>query len=72
MPGSGRTMQAIRATFHNGVFTPEEPVPLPDGCSVLVWLDPSAVEITHLRPEDREFLDELVQREAEVFRRLAE
>ena len=65
-------MQAIRATLHNGVFTPEEPVQLPEGCSVLVWLDESAVEISHLRPEDREFLDELAVRRAEVFRRLGE
>jgi predicted DNA-binding antitoxin AbrB/MazE fold protein len=65
-------MQAIRATFHNGVFTPEEPVQLPEGCSVLVWLDESAVEISHLRPEDREFLAQLAEKEAEVFRRLAE
>jgi predicted DNA-binding antitoxin AbrB/MazE fold protein len=65
-------MQAIRATYQNGVFTPEEPVQLPDGCRVLVWLDESAVEITHLRPEDREFLKQLAEREAEVFRRLAE
>jgi predicted DNA-binding antitoxin AbrB/MazE fold protein len=65
-------MQAIRATFHNGVFTPVEPVQLPDGQPVLVWLDESAVEIPHLRPEDREFLVQLAEREAEVFRRLAE
>jgi predicted DNA-binding antitoxin AbrB/MazE fold protein len=65
-------MQAIRATFHNGVFTPEEPVHLPDGCSVLVWLDESALEISHLRPKDREFLAQLAEKEAEVFQRLAE
>jgi predicted DNA-binding antitoxin AbrB/MazE fold protein len=65
-------MQAIRATFHNGVFTPEEPVHLPEGCTVLVRLDESAVEISHLRPQDREFLSQLAEREAEVFRRLAE
>jgi predicted DNA-binding antitoxin AbrB/MazE fold protein len=65
-------MQAIRATYRNGVFTPEEPVQLPDGFPVVVWLDQSAAEVSQLRPEDREFLTELAARRAEVFRRLAE
>jgi len=65
-------MQVIRATYHNGVFTPEEPVQLPEGYPVLVWLDHSASEVSQLRPEDREFLDQLAGRRAEVFRRLAE
>ncbi len=65
-------MQAIRATYHNGVFTPEQPVELPEGYRVLVWLDQTAAEVSHLLPEDREFVDQLVTRRAEVFRRLAE
>ncbi len=65
-------MQAIRATYHNGVFTPEEPVQLPDGYPVLVWLGQSTSEVSQLRPKDREFLDQLTGRRAEVFRRLAE
>jgi predicted DNA-binding antitoxin AbrB/MazE fold protein len=69
---NGPKMQAIRATYHNGVFTPEEPVQLPDGYPVVIWLDQSGGEVSQLRPEDREFLDRLVVRRAEVFRRLAE
>jgi predicted DNA-binding antitoxin AbrB/MazE fold protein len=65
-------MQSIRAIYHNGVFEPEEPVQLPDGCPVLVWLGAPAGGVPKLLPEDREFLDQLVVRRAEVFRRLAE
>lgn len=65
-------MHAIQATFQNGVFTPVEPVRLPDGFQVTLWLDPEAKELVHLRAEDRAFLDQLTHRRAEVFRRLAE
>ncbi len=49
-------MQAIRATYHAGVFTPEEPVDLPDGQHVLVVLDPAAKELAPLGSEDHAFL----------------
>ncbi len=65
-------MQPIEATYQNGVFTPERPVPLPDGSKVVIWVEWSGSEVTHLRPEDREFLDSLATRRAEVFRRLAQ
>ena len=65
-------MHAIQATFQNGVFTPAEPIRLPEGFQVTLWLDPAAKELAHLRAEDRAFLDQLANRRAEVFRRLAE
>ena len=65
-------MHAIQATFQNGVFTPATPVKLPDGLQVTLWLDPAAKELADLRAEDRAFLDQLADRRAEVFRRLAE
>lgn len=65
-------MQAIRATFRNGVLTPEEPLRLPEGSQVTLWLEPPGTEIPQLRAEDREFLDRLAAQRAEVFRRLAE
>ena len=65
-------MNAIRATYRNGVFTPEEPVQLPEGSRVLVLPDEFAEEVPRLRTEDREFLDRLAARRAEVFQRLAE
>ena len=65
-------MQTIQATYQNGVFTPNQPVELPEGATVTLWLAPEAKEIAALRPEDRAFLDELASRRAEVFRRLGE
>jgi predicted DNA-binding antitoxin AbrB/MazE fold protein len=65
-------MQAIQATYENGVFTPLQPVELPNGSQVTLWIERADAEVAHLRPEDRAFLDELVVRRAEVFRRLAE
>jgi predicted DNA-binding antitoxin AbrB/MazE fold protein len=65
-------MQAIHATYENGVFRPAQPVELSEGAQVTLWLAPENREIAHLRPEDREFLDELASRRREVFRRLAE
>ena len=46
------SMHAIQATFHNGVFAPKEPVKLPEGAEVTLWVQPDG-EIPHLRPEDR-------------------
>ena len=65
-------MQPIQATYQNGVFTPIEPVKLPEGFQVVLWLDPEAKEFKHLRSEDKAFLNELSNRRSEVFRRLAE
>lgn len=65
-------MQAIQATFEDGVLKPLEPLRLPEGFEVTLWLDPDSKEMTQLRDEDRAFLNELAQRRSEVFRRLGE
>ncbi len=65
-------MQTLRATFRNGVFTPDEPVRLPEGSQVTLTVALPGDEVHHLRPEDREFLDRLTIERAEVFRCLAE
>ena len=64
-------MQAILATYHDGVFTPSNPVVIPDGQEVTLWVD-AGEEVAHLRDEDREFLKQLVAKRGEVFRKLAE
>ena len=65
-------MQAIHAIYRDGVFTPAEPVALPDGFKLTLWLDPQAEDRDTLRDEDRDFLRRLATERAEVFRRLAE
>jgi predicted DNA-binding antitoxin AbrB/MazE fold protein len=65
-------MQAIVATFKDGVFMPAEPVRLPEGFQVTLWVDPTAQPVETLREEDRAFLRQLAVERAEVFRRLAE
>lgn len=65
-------MHAIQATYKKGVFTPAEPLELPEGSQVTLWLDPAGTEIAQLRPKDRAFLGQLTTQRAEVFRRLAE
>lgn len=65
-------MQAIQATYQNGVFTPAQPVELPEGAHVTLWVGAEAKEVPHLRPEDRAFFDRLARQRADVFRRLAE
>ena len=65
-------METIRATFRDGVFTPEQHIELPEGSQVTLWVELPGEEIRHLRPGDREFLDRLTTERAEVFRRLAQ
>jgi predicted DNA-binding antitoxin AbrB/MazE fold protein len=65
-------MQSILATFKDGVFTPSEPVKLPDGFQVRLWVDESPQTRQELLSEDREYLRALAAKRAEVFRRLAE
>ena len=64
-------MQAISATYHDGVFTPSHPVQILDGQEVTLWVD-AGEEVAHLRDEDREFLKQLAEKRGEVFRKLAE
>ena len=50
-------MQAIKATYQNGVFTPQEPVELTDGSKVTLWFESGeSTKVDHLGNEDREFL----------------
>ena len=59
------------ATYRDGVFSPQQPVQLPEGSQVTIWLEPGAVELQHLRPDDREFLDDLARKRQAVFEQLA-
>ncbi len=65
-------MRVVHATYQNGVFAPEQPVELPEGAQVKLWIDPPWVEVDKLGTDDRAFLTRLAQERAEVFRRLAE
>ena len=66
-------MQSIKATYKNGVFTPQQPIELADGSKVTIWLEPAETkEVDHLRDEDREFLKSLATERAEVFRQLGD
>ena len=64
-------MQAIQATYHDGVFSPTRPVEFTEGQEVTLWVD-AGEEVAHLRDEDRDFLKTLVENRREVFRKLAE
>ena len=65
-------MKTIRATYQNGVLTPEQPLQVREGSQVILYVELPGTEVPHLRPEDREFLDRLTTERAEVFRRLAQ
>jgi len=65
-------MQPIIATFQNGVFAPEQPVEIPEGARVNLWIVPESTDVEHLSDEDRAFLRELADRRRRVFQRLAE
>jgi predicted DNA-binding antitoxin AbrB/MazE fold protein len=66
-------MYTCKATYERGVFKPSEPISLPDGANVTLWVDgPGDKTHSSLTPEDREFFDGLAAERAEVFRRLAE
>jgi predicted DNA-binding antitoxin AbrB/MazE fold protein len=65
-------MEAIVATYKNGVLTPSRPLELPEGLELTLWMDPAAQQRDHLSDDDRRFLEELASNRATVFRRLAE
>jgi predicted DNA-binding antitoxin AbrB/MazE fold protein len=67
-------IQAIEATYKDGVFIPLSPPVLEEGQRVTLWLldADSARQISHLRPADREFIEQLSEQRADVFRRLSE
>ncbi len=65
-------MQPIFATYQNGVFAPEQPVEIPEGARVNLWIVPDSEDAVYLSDEDRAFLRELADKRKHVFERLAE
>ena len=65
-------MEAVVATYKGGVLTPSRPLALVEGQEVIVWVDPNAEQRERLTDQDREYLRNLTNERAEVFRRLAE
>jgi predicted DNA-binding antitoxin AbrB/MazE fold protein len=67
-------IQAIEATYKNGVFVPRDRLDLPEGKQVTLWVADidAANQIPHLTKEDREFIQRLSEQRSDVFRRLAE
>ena len=65
-------MQPIIATYHDGVFTPEQPVEFSEGTRVKLWIVPESEDVERLSDEDRAFLRELADQRKRVFQRLAE
>ena len=65
-------MQPIIATYHDGVFAPEQPVEFSDGARVRLLVVPEAEDVEHLSDEDRAFLRELAEQRKRVFQRLAQ
>ena len=65
-------MQPISATYHDGVFAPEQPVEFPEGARVNLWIVPASEDAEQLSDEDRAFLRELADQRKRVFQRLAE
>jgi predicted DNA-binding antitoxin AbrB/MazE fold protein len=65
-------MEAIVATYKNGVLTPARPLALPEGLELTLWLDPAAQERDAMTDQDRRFFEQLARERSSVFRRLAE
>ena len=65
-------MQPIIATYQNGVFAPQQPVEIPEGARVNLWIVPESADVAQLSDEDRAFLRDLADRRKRVFQRLAE
>jgi len=65
-------MEAITVTYKNGVLTPTEPLDLPEGRTLTLWIDPEAQTNEQMTEEDRRFFDQLAKKRRAVFSRLAE
>jgi hypothetical protein len=66
-------VQPIIATYENGVFTPVEPLQLPEGFRVTLWLDPLTVQpSTDPNHPNLPYLEELAENRGEVLRRMGE
>jgi predicted DNA-binding antitoxin AbrB/MazE fold protein len=66
------SMEAIVVTYKDGVLTPVEPLDLPEGHTLTLWIDPAAQQREHLTDDDRRFFEQLAARRRAVFDRLAE
>lgn len=64
-------MQPIQAIYTNGAFTPVEPVSLPEGFRVTLWLDPLTVQADDAA-KDPTYLEDLAENRGEFLRRMAE
>jgi predicted DNA-binding antitoxin AbrB/MazE fold protein len=65
-------MQAVVATYRNGVLTPAKPLQLSEGSTVRLWIEPSADLREQMTSEDREFFEKLAKDREAVFRALAQ
>ena len=65
-------METITVTYKNGVLTPSEPLDLPGGHTLTLWIDPNAQQHEQMTDEDRRFFEELAKKRRSVFERLAE
>jgi predicted DNA-binding antitoxin AbrB/MazE fold protein len=64
-------VQAIQAKFVEGVFVPAEPVQLPEGFRVTLWIDPLTVKVESQQDQPG-YLEDLAENRGEVLRRMAE
>jgi predicted DNA-binding antitoxin AbrB/MazE fold protein len=65
-------MEAITVTYKNGVLTPAEPLDLPEGHTLTLWIDPESLQHEHMTEVDRRFFEQLAEKRRAVFSRLAE
>jgi predicted DNA-binding antitoxin AbrB/MazE fold protein len=64
-------VQPVQAIYTDGVFTPVEPVNLPEGFRVILWLDPLRVQ-PEPSEKDSSYLEEVAENRAELLRRMGE
>jgi predicted DNA-binding antitoxin AbrB/MazE fold protein len=64
-------VQPILATYKDGVFVPVEPVSLPEGFRVTLWLDPMGVK-AQPSEKDPSYIEEVAENRGELLRRMAE
>jgi hypothetical protein len=59
-------MQAIQATYHDGVFSPTNPIALVDGQAVMLWVDIVDERSDLSDKDDLTWMDEVEVRREEV------
>jgi len=65
-------MEAISATFRDGVFTPTHPIDLPEGSRVTLLVQSEHELHEHMTENDRQFFTKLANDRKAVFQKLAE